>query len=284
MEKEVDRPIETEETELELNDLNEDLEINLDEEDSSETITEEVDRPIETEDDSKQQDEQADYTKLLENFSKDIKFMDEEIKINSIEELKELTQKGLNHEKLSGKLKELENGEEVKYIREKAKNMGMTPSEYIAAVKEYEKTQLKEQEEQEINEMVENGIALDIGKKVVETNRIATELKQEKLRLAKEKEEQEKRTKQMAEYDLFLEKFPDVKINEIPKDVFREAQKTNLITAYIEHLNNELKKENKILKQNKENKNSSPVGGTTEHGGSETKEADPFIVGFDSDV
>ena len=158
-------------------------------EDTTESTTEEVGTPTET------KGEELDYTPFLDKLSKEIKYMDNEVKIESLDDVKTNYQKGLDYDRKVEKLKELESSEELTYIREKAKDNGMTPSEYIKALKDYEVNQAKTAEENEIKEMIENGVAENIARKVVETNRLAKELNEEKLRIKKEQEKIESENK-----------------------------------------------------------------------------------------
>ena len=243
-------------------------------EDTTEPTTEEVGTPAEN------KEEEVDYSPLLEKLSKNIKYMDEEIKIENIDELIKNYQKGLDYDRKVEKLNEIENSEENTYIKEKAKEAGMTPKDYIKALKDYEVQQTKQQEEAEVNEMVESGVAETIARKVVETNRLAKELNQEKLKLAEEKKNAEEVAKKNAENDLFLQTYPDVDIKSIPKEVFLEAEKSNLITAYTKYQNQQLVREIELLKQNKKNEESSPIKGTTEHGGVVMEKEDDFLKGL----
>lgn len=243
-------------------------------EDTTEPTTEEVSTPAEN------KEEEVDYKPLLEKLSKNIKYMDEEVKIETIDDLIKNYQKGLDYDRKVEKLNEIENSEENIYIKEKAKEAGLTPKEYIKALKDYEIQQERQQEEAEVNEMVESGIAETIARKVVETNRLAKELNQEKLKLAEEKKIAEERAKKDAENDLFLQTYPDVDIKSIPKEVFLEAEKSNLITAYTKYQNQQLVREIELLKQNKKNEESSPIKGTTEHGGVVVAKEDDFLKGL----
>ncbi len=238
-------------------------------------VTEEVSKPAE-----ETVKDEVDYTPFLETLSKEIKFMDEEVKFNSLDEVKNNVQKGLNYERLESKLKELQEGPIMSYLNEKAKSLGLKPEEYITKVKEYEEQQAKATEEAEINEMVESGVALEIAKKVVETNKLARELQEERLRIKEEKEAEALKNAKARENEEFLKAFPEVKINEIPKEVFVEAEKSNLTIAYTKYENSKLKKQLEVYQKNQDNKNSSPVKGTTEHGGVVIEKKDPFAEGF----
>jgi len=242
-------------------------------EDTTEPATEEVSTPAET--------SVEDYSKLLEQLSGKIKYMDQEIKIENVDDLIKNVQKGLDYDRKVEKINEIENSEELTYLKEKAKESGMTTKDYIKAIKDYEVQQAEKQEATELQEMIDNGVAEHIARKVIETNKIAKELQQEKARIAEEKKIVEDAKKKEAENEEFLNAYPNVDIKAIPAEVFKEAEKSNLLTAYTKHQNQQLLKEIELLKQNKKNEDSSPIKGTTEHGGVVIEKQDDFLIGFE---
>lgn len=225
-------------------------------------------------------EEEVDFKPLLDKLSKNIKYMDKEITVESLEDVIEKYQKGLDYDRKTDKIKELENSEEMEYIKSKAKESGMSTQEYIKALKDYEIKQQEQQEETELEEMIENGVAEHIAKKVIETNRLAKELQAERLKLQEAEKTKELQAKKEAENQEFLRNYPDVDIKSIPKEVFADAEKIGLLSAYARYENNKLKKELEVLKQNQNNKESSPIKGTTEHGGVVIEKQDDFLKGL----
>jgi len=225
-------------------------------------------------------EEEVDFKPLLDKLSKNIKYMDKEITVESLEDVIEKYQKGLDYDRKTDKIKELENSEEMEYIKSKAKESGMSTQDYIKALKDYEIKQQKQQEETELEEMIENGVAEHIAKKVIETNRLAKELQAERLKLQEAEKTKELQDKKEAENQEFLRNYPDVDIKQIPKEVFADAEKIGLLSAYARYENNKLKKELEVLKQNQNNKESSPIKGTTEHGGVVIEKQDDFLTGL----
>lgn len=223
------------------------------------------------------------YAPLLDKLSKEVKFMDQEVKLGSIDEVKATVQKGLNYDRIQEKYKALEESEELTYLREKAKDLGMTTNEYIKALKDYEVEQSKRQEIEEYNAMINQGISEEIAQKVIETNRVAKELQREKAEIRKKQEEEEKKKSEESKLEQFLKDFPDVDIKSIPKEVLIDAENSSLSTAYTKYQNEQLKKEIAILKQNSENKSKATVKSTTEHGGTVIEKEDPFLKGLLSD-
>lgn len=243
-------------------------------EDTIEPVTEEVNTPVET------KEQEVDFTPLLEKLSKDIKYMDEDIKIESYEDVIKNYQKGLDYDRKVEKLTELESSEEMNYIKEKSKEAGMTPTEYIKAIKEYETLQAKQQEQAEIDEMIENGVAENIARKVIETNRVAKELEAEKLRIRQEQEALQKQKQKDQENTDFLRAYPEVNVKDIPKEVFVEAEKIGLLGAYAKYENTKLKQELELAKQNQKNEKTSLVKSVTEHGGLDLEIEDDFLKGL----
>lgn len=243
------------------------------EDETSEPTTEEVVTPNETQ-------EEEDYSKLLEKLSGKVKYMDEDVKIDSVDNLITTYQKGLDYDRKVEKIKELESSEELTYLREKSKEAGMTPTEYVKAIKDFETKQQKEQEETEIAEMVENGIAETIARKVVETNRIAKELESEKLRIKAEQETLAQQKAKEAENDIFLQAYPNIDIKTIPNEVFKDAETMGLLSAYTKYENSKLKQELEIAKKNQENSKTSPVKSITEQGTNIVEPEDDFMRGF----
>lgn len=225
-------------------------------------------------------EEEVDFKPLLDKLSKNIKYMDKEITVDSLEDVIEKYQKGLDYDRKTDKIKELENSEEMEYIKSKAKESGMSTQDYIKALKDYEIKQQEQQEETELEEMIENGVAEHIAKKVIETNRLAKELQAERLKLQEAEKKKELQDKKEAENQEFLRNYPDVDIKSIPKEVFADAEKIGLLSAYARYENNKLKKELEVLKQNQNNKESSPIKGTTEHGGVVIEKQDDFLKGL----
>jgi hypothetical protein len=94
---------------------------------------------------------------------------------------------------------------------------------------------------------------------------------------AKEPTPEERRQKMFA---TFLSTYPDVKAEEIPKEVWDDAGRTfDLVGAYMRHQNRELLKEIETLRQNNKNKERS-TGSRKSIGASKPK--DDFDEGWDS--
>lgn len=238
--------------------------------------------PNETED-SNEKTEEVDYKPLLEALSKKVKYNGENVSIESIEDLISNYQKGLNYDKKQEQYENLQNGKVQQYVSKKAKELGMSVDEYISQVENYEREQEKAKEQAKLEEMIGYGVPKDIVEEVIATSQLRKQLQAKENEL-KEKEEAAKRENDKnKQYADFIEKFPGVKPESIPKSVFEAAQSSNLVSAYKDWLIQDLQTKLSIEEQNKKNA-SSAVRGITETGTTKKVESkDLFLEGFDSD-
>ena len=224
-----------------------------------------------------------DYKPLLEALSKKVKYNGESVNIESIEDLVTNFQKGLNYDKKQEQYENLQNSKVEQYVSKKAKELGMSVDEYIEQVENYEREQEKAKEQARLEEMINNGVPEDVAKEVIATSQLRKQL-QEKENALKEQEEKTKaendKNKQYAD---FVEKFPGVKPESIPKEVFENAQSSNLVSAYKDWLIKDLETKLQIKEQNERNAKSA-IGSVTETGQTQKQEPiDMFLEGFDSD-
>ena len=252
-----------------INDL--DGESNEEEETGEENQTE-------TEETSKEEDKDK---TILDELSKKVKYNKEPVSFESIDDVVTNVQKGLNYDKLVEKFNNLENSKAMSYIKNKAAELGMSVDEYMDQVENYEKEQEKKREQEKLEEMISNGVPEDVAKEVIATSQLRKELQAEKNQLEKEKKAREDKESKDKEYEEFIKEFPDVKAEDIPKDVFLNAENSSLREAYMKYQLEEQKKQIEILKKNNSNASSS-VGSTTEFGGKDNKISDAFLDGFDN--
>lgn len=250
-------------------------------EESDDETSEEPEEENQSETDS-EEEEEIDYKPFLEALSKKAKYNKEPVDVKDFDEVVNNFQKGLNYDKMVEKYNNLEHSKAFSYVSKKAQELGMSVDDYMDQVEQYEQEQEKAKEQERIDEMIANGVPEDVAKEVVATSQLRKQLQEEKNQLEKEKKEREENDKKNREYADFLEAFPDVKAEDIPKEVFLDAQKSNLTTAYLKWQNAEQAKQIERLKQNEKNRNSS-VGSTTQYGSKdETGETDLFLQGFNS--
>lgn len=105
-----------------------------------------------------------------------------------------------------------------------------------------------------------------------------------KNQLERQRKEQEEKANKEKEYDDFIKEFPNVKAEDIPKEVFENSNAKNqtLLQSYKDYLYENIKKELEQYKKNEENSNK-VVGSTQGYGSKDSQVAtDLFLEGFDS--
>ena len=249
------------------------------EEDDSQSSEDESEKPSEDSEDSEETDE-VDFKPLLDALSGKIKYNKENVTVESLEDLINGYQKGLNYDKKLQELENLQNSKLEKYAKQKASELGITVDEYMDRVEQYEKDQQKAQEEEQLEEMLDNGVPEAIAREVIATGQLRKQLQAKENELKAKEEAQAKEAEKNREYEQFLNDFPDVNPEEIPKEVFEDAEGSSLSSAYMKWQVKELQKQLEVAKQNEKNKEAS-VGGVTETGPTKEKhEKDPFLEGF----
>ena len=255
-------------------------------ESTSEEETESQDsEPNETdeEEDSEEEkdDNEVDFKPLLEELSKKVKYNKESVNVDSVEDLITNFQKGLNYDKVQEKLNNLQNSKAETYLNEKAKELGLSVDEYIDEVRNYEREQEKQKELERLQELMDNNIPEDIAREVIAAGQLRKQLQAEKNELKEQKAQAEREAQKNKEYEEFIEAYPDVKAEDIPKEVFEKAEGSSLKEAYSEWKIKELEKKLSIQEQNEKNAKSS-VGSVTETGTvKQSKKIDPFLQGFE---
>ena len=260
----------------------EEEEIVMDEADFGGTPTEEVETsetPVVTEEATPASTEVTDEQILNALNARGIKYNGETVKVENLEDFIGTYQKGLNYDKVKAKVAD---DEVMNYLNQKANSMGITPREYIQRVKQYEEEQKKNQINETVQRLINNGIDEQTAREVAETKSYMEQLKAEKEELRKEKESALAEKKKDAEYEEFLKKFPDVKASDIPQEVFERAKEVGLPNAYAEYENKALKEKIKQLEQNIKNASNSVVTSTTDGGSTQQESKDAFLEGFDS--
>ena len=246
---------------------------------SDEEVSDESQKPSEDSEDNQEADE-VDLEPLLKALSGKIKYNKEEVNVESIEDLITGYQKGLNYDKKLQELENLQNSKLEKYARQKADELGITVDEYMDRVEQYEKDQQKAQEEEQLEEMIANGVPDSIAREVIATGQLRRELQKKENELKAKEAEQEKEKAKNKEYEDFLKAFPDVNPEDIPKEVFEDAENSSLTNAYMKWQVKELQRQLDVAKTNEKNREAS-VGGVTDTGPTKQKtETDPFLEGF----
>jgi hypothetical protein len=224
--------------------------------------------------------EEVDFKPLLDALKGKIKYNKEEVNVESIEDLIENYQKGLNYDKKLQELENLQNSRLEKYAKEKADALGITVDEYMNQVEAYEKQQERQREADELEDLINAGTPESIARELIASRQQRRQIQQELDDIKAEREADKRDKERTKEYQDFLEEFPDVKPESIPKEVFEEAEKSSLSNAYMKWKLKDLEKQISISKTNEKNKQSS-IGSTTESGTvAEKHEKDLFLEGL----
>lgn len=256
-------------------------------EENSEEASEETEQSEETEEskpsESEESKDEVDFTPLLKALSGKIKYNKEEVNVDSVEDLISNYQKGLNYDKKVQELENLQNSKLEKYAKSKADELGISVEEYMDRVEKYEEEQKKAQEEQELEEMIENGVPDSLAREILAGRQLRFEYQKMKNEMKEWKESTQKEEEKNKKYQEFLEKFPDVNPEDIPKEVFEEAEKSSLSEAYMKWQLNELKNQLSVAKTNEKNA-ASTVGSVTSTGPTqENHSVDLFLEGFNEE-
>lgn len=231
--------------------------------------------------DTKQDNSVNEEQKLLEMLKGKVKYDHGEVQISSIDDVVTNYQKGLNYDRIQDKVKSYEESKTMQYINEKAKELGFkTADDYIESVKQFEIKQKEEKKQADIEEMLERGIPDDIAKEIIETRELREHLKQQEAEMQKYKDEQKSAELKQQEQIEFLKAYPDIKVEDIPAEVFQSTKDgKSLLTAYIEHENKQLKT---LLEQReKQDTNKSTNLVKKSNGDTQESDKDTFLQGFD---
>ena len=229
---------------------------------------------------TQESEDDVDYEPLLKALSGKIKYNKEEVNVESIDDLISNYQKGLNYDKKVQELENLQHSKLEKYAKSKADELGITVEEYMDRVEKYEEDQKRAQEEQELEEMVENGVPDTLAREILAGRQLRIEYQKMKNEMKEWKESTQKEQEKNQEYQKFLEKFPDVNPEDIPKEVFEDAEKSSLSEAYMKWQLGELKKKLDVAQKNEKNANAT-VGSVTDTGPTnENHTRDLFLEGF----
>ena len=247
---------------------------------SEEEETNEAKVPSEASEDNSKSEKGVDFKPLLDALKGKIKYNKEEVTPESLEDLIENYQKGLNYDKKLQELENLQNSRLEKYAKEKADALGITVDEYMNQVEAYEKQQERQREADELEDLINAGTPESIAKELIASRQQRKQIQQELNDIKAEREADKREKERTKEYQDFLDEFPDVKPENIPKEVFEDAENSNLKEAYMKWKLKELEKQISISKTNEKNKQSS-IGSTTESGTVKEKhEKDLFLEGF----
>lgn len=167
-----------------------------------------------------------------------VKYNKEELALDR-EKAVEYAQKGMNYDKVIEKLNALESDPRLSFVEQQAKKYSMTVPQYLDAVRE-------EEEREKLAELTQKNIPEDLAKEVLEGRKFREQYH------VKEQSDQAK-AQQEAEFQAFLDTFPEVQPSDIPQSVWDEVTKgKSLVDAYTRHENQALKQKLAEIEKGKE--------------------------------
>lgn len=204
-----------------------------------------------------------------------VKYNHEEMEL-PIDDAVPLIQKGMNYDKLQEKVQQFEADPRLSFVETLAKEQGMDVNEFIEAYQQW-------QEQEKVNQLVQQNIPPELAQEILESRKDRETRKQQE-------QQQQQEAKKAEEAQEFFKYFAEVNGREylpnkdqIPTEVFEmNAQGVPLKWAYMQHHNNQLQSQLKVLKQNKTNEERAPIQGVTSHGSQEVAAEDDFLKGFNS--
>lgn len=175
-----------------------------------------------------EQTQTVDYTPFLNAIGEKAKFNHEPAKPNSIDDVITNYQKGLNYDNVYQRYAQLQNDPSLSFVASQAQKYGMTPQQYIEAVRQ------QEQQEQ-INQLIQRNIPPEYAKEMLENRQFRQQYQTQQ-------EEQQRKAAEQKQYDDFLKTYPDVKPEDIPVEVWQEVENgRSLVDAYRAQEVNQLK-------------------------------------------
>lgn len=177
-----------------------------------------------------QQNTEVDYSPFLKAISEKAKYNHGPVQLESIDQVIENVQKGLNYDKVYEKFNQLQQDPRLSFVENLANEYNMHPEEYIQAV-------YNQLEQQRINQLVQQNIPEYLAKEILETRKMREKLKNDEVR-------QQEEARKKEDYQNFLNEYPDIEPNTIPKDVWdMVANGKSLLDAYRYHENKTLKEQ-----------------------------------------
>lgn len=219
------------------------------------------------------QEEGEEGTPADEPFIK-VKYNKEEIGLTK-EQVIELSQKGMNYDKLLERYNQSVNNPTLQYFQDLAERNGMDLDGLVSYYQQQE-------EQAELDYLQrEKGLTEELAKEVMENRKFRQKLESER-KLNEQQQQRENEWKMQQEE--FISKYPQVDPKNIPQSVWDDWKNgERLTTAYMKYENEELRKENSILKQNTKNKVATPITkGISVNGSKSVEKEDAFMMGFNS--
>lgn len=182
----------------------------------------------------------------------------------------ELSQKGMNYDKLMEKYNSLANSRGLSYLESIAQKNNMTIDELI----DYQEQQ---ELESQIQELVNKNIPEEYAREFVESKNFRNQYQEQQKQQQQQQQQEQEMAKQQQE---FMELYPDVAPKDIPDEVWKDWENgTNLAFAYMKYERKQMSQQLKEMKTNENNvKKTFITGGIKKQGAAEVE--DDYLKGF----
>lgn len=223
---------------------------------------------------------QPEATEQPSDFDLSYKYNGEEGHITDRQQAQELVQKGMNYDKVYGKLQELQNSKAIQTLNTVAERAGVTPEEYMSRIEQF-------QQKASINRIANDFKAKNPDATDEMANQYAeTEYQNQELRKQQEQAQQAQQAQdvrqEMARQQVedFMKEFPNVDVEHLPPEVIADIDEKGetLLSAYRGYAYRQAMKDNAALRQNKSNE-SKAVGSLSSNASSEAG-GDAFLQGL----
>ncbi len=236
------------------------------------------DEPEESKAEPETSEEAEETEETPDTFELGIRYNGNDMKL-SREEATTLAQKGMNYDKMYQRLQALENDPVRKIFQEQAESAGLTLQEFANRLQgireEYSKREIA-REFKTKNPDISDEAANEYAEQAFNSQKLQRESER---RSRQEQAKKETDDALVKEVQSFSEKYPDVKIEELPNEVIDDINSgTKLETAYLRHVVRELQKKVSNIETNAKNK-SKNIGSASDNIGS-SGNADDFISGL----
>ena len=199
-----------------------------------------------------------------------IRYNGEDISLSE-EKAIELSQKGMNYDKINERYNDLKNNRGLQYIQKLAERSGMD----IDSLVDYWENQ---EYEMELNRLVSENIPEEYAREIIESKKFREEYNK---KLNEENEKNAKEQMLERERNDFLDMYGDVNPKDIPPVVWDNWKSgTPLKYAYMEYEREQLKNKIAILENNNSNIRKAPLTGIEND--TNNNNEDSFMRGFNS--
>lgn len=196
----------------------------------------------------------------------------------SKEEATTLAQKGMNYDKVYGKLQELQNNPSLRVLSNLANNAGVSVEEYISRLQQFsDQTTINEiaSDYKAKNPDATDDMANDYAKMAFQNQMLQ---QQQQMQRQSQAQQQAQNDALIRQVQAFNERYPDVKVEDLPDAVIDDINAgADLETAYDRYLIDQL--QGKLANKETNEKNKENATGKLSNNSS-SDNSDPFLAGL----